>query len=411
MQTIVGTAGPPSIGSGVDWRCAPATGRNPAFRAGPAAYTGRMPSLQMLRRSWRSWLHYDGHMVGPAWLQWLWTLLFCAALAGGLTLLGFAANARRVSNWTDPGLWWRWYQLNLIVTLAIGVLIHLGYAGITALLGPPRVAALRGWRRVLYYAGVPLACTAVGWPLGVRLAGLGTGSWFPINEPRVLLSAVGFALVITCVLYQFFEAKSRQIAAEKHATEARLKLLQGQIEPHFLFNTLAGVIGRSDADPSAARRMLEHLVDYLRGSLGGLRSERHTLGDELALVDAFLAIAALRMGGRLAVQVQADAKARATPLPPLLLQPLVENALRHGLEPKVEGGTITVSARRDAQALHLAVHDDGLGLAGARADTRGAGTAIGNIRVRLAEAFGDDAELVIADADGGGTLATLRLPC
>ncbi|HEX7438307.1 MAG TPA: histidine kinase, partial [Caldimonas sp.] len=135
------------------------------------------------------------------------------------------------------------------------------------------------------------------------------------------------------------------IQAENQATEAQLRLLQAQIEPHFLFNTLANVVGLIEADPPRAKLMLESFIDYLRSSLGGLRGERHTLGEEIDLIDAYLRVIAIRMAHRLHYEIDVPDALRALPLPALSLQPLVENAVVHGLEPKIEGGRVRVDAR------------------------------------------------------------------
>lgn len=211
----------------------------------------------------------------------------------------------------------------------------------------------------------------------------------------------------------YFSLKNRQIDAERRATEARLKLLQGQIEPHFLFNTLANVASLMEHDTRRARLMLESFVDYLRSSLGSLRVAAHTLGDELVLVDAYLRIIQLRMDTRLAYRIDVPDALRAWPLPALTLQPLVENAIAHGLEPKIEGGTVTITARLDGQQLVLNVTDDGQGLPHASQLGRsrtGSGSALANIRERLSEAHGSATSLVVASRVPCGVCATLTLP-
>jgi sensor histidine kinase YesM len=156
--------------------------------------------------------------------------------------------------------------------------------------------------------------------------------------------------------------------------------------------------------------MLEAFVDYLRASLTALRHDASPLERELALAEAYLRLLGTRMEDRLRFSIEADEAARRAPVPPLLLQPLVENAIRHGLEPKVEGGTVAVQARVvDGRTLVLQVRDDGLGPDAATSATSGHGVALDNIRQRLRSRYGDEASLDLQPAHPG-TCATLRLP-
>jgi len=164
-------------------------------------------------------------------------------------------------------------------------------------------------------------------------------------------------------------------------------------------------------DTDRAKRMLEHFIDYLRGALGQLREGQATVASELALAEAYLALMAQRMDQRLRYQVQASDAARAQPLPPLLLQPLIENAIRHGLEPSLDGGLVQVLAECDGRRLRLSVRDTGVGLhAPGRAGPPGNGMALANIRERLRTRFGSRASLQLQAAEPG-TLAVLDLPC
>ncbi|MFN7433087.1 MAG: sensor histidine kinase, partial [Betaproteobacteria bacterium] len=193
---------------------------------------------------------------------------------------------------------------------------------------------------------------------------------------------------------------------ERQALDAQLRALQAQIEPHFLFNTLANVTGLIERQPADARRMLERLIELLRASLSASRAEQVTLAQELELCRAYLEIVALRMAGRLHYAIEADEAARRRPVPPLLLQPLVENAIQHGLEPKIEGGRVLVLAQQQGEALELIVQDDGAGFGNL---TRGGGVGLSNLRERLATLFGDRARLTIEDAQPG-TRVRLLLP-
>jgi hypothetical protein len=362
------------------------------------------PSL--LRASWRSWINYQEQgRVGPAWMQWLWTGLFCLAIAAGFTLMGVIGAGWRLEQLP------LWFGRNLVVSLCIGALIHLLYDLLGAAWATPaRVKRWAMWQRTVYFSGVPMLGVAVGWPLGLLLIGADLGAWFGSDRGTVIaLASLALSIGISLVLHMHFSARASQYRAEQQATEARLRLLQGQIEPHFLFNTLANVQSLIDLDPEAAKGMLERFTDYLRASLGQLRGEQTTLADEFAMLEAYLGLMQLRMGARLQPRLVLPAELASVALPPLLVQPLVENAIHHGLEPVVDGGSVEVAARRVGDELHLEVADDGQGLDAPRRRP-GNGVAVDNIRTRLAARFGAEARLELLPRDGGGTLARIRIP-
>ena len=181
-----------------------------------------------------------------------------------------------------------------------------------------------------------------------------------------------------------------------------------------MFNTLGTVLSLVETDTAKARQMLEAFIDYLRNSLGKLRDADGTLGDELMLAQSYLTLMQHRMGERLTfvIDVQ-EPSLRRVCMPPLLVQPLVENAVRHGLECKVEGGTIQVTARRDGESLVVEVTDDGLGQAAeslSRPGPAGNGVALDNLRARLAARYGRSGTLELALRQDAGASATLRLP-
>jgi signal transduction histidine kinase len=230
----------------------------------------------------------------------------------------------------------------------------------------------------------------------------------------ILMISLGFTVSAVYFLYSRARLAALQAAAEaaqRSAAEAQLKLLQSQLEPHMLFNTLANLRVLIAADPAQAQTMLDRLIAFLRATLAASRSGTHTLADEFARVEDYLALMAVRMGPRLAVRIELPDALRAAPVPALVLQPLVENAIRHGLEPKVDGGRVEVSARRDADALVLAVRDTGVGLA-AGSDERDGHFGLRQVRERLATLHGARASLSLQEPPGaeGGTLAVVRLP-
>jgi sensor histidine kinase YesM len=201
--------------------------------------------------------------------------------------------------------------------------------------------------------------------------------------------------------------KAEVATLERRLTEAQMAALQAQVEPHFLFNTLA-LIGRLiETDPPEAAKVHAHLIAYLRSSLPQMRSSGGaTLGKQLELSRAYLAIMQARMKERLAVRFEVPDFLSSSPFPPMMLQTLIENAIKHGLEPKIEGGTILVRARVDGATLVVDVCDDGIGI-DLHADD---GVGLANIRERLQLLYGNQAELVIEAPPGGGACASVRIP-
>ena len=210
-------------------------------------------------------------------------------------------------------------------------------------------------------------------------------------------------------------AATAQTATEKELTQAKLSLLHAQVEPHFLYNTLASAQLLTRQDPQRADEMLGHLIDYLRHSLPRTQDDPSTLGEELERAVAYLEILKIRMGSRLDVQLDVPQELRATPLPTMMLQTLVENAIKHGLEPRSSGGTVWIRARRSEGDANVAitVADDGDGLAGAGAGggkTSGTGIGLRNVRERLQLLYGGNASLAIAGNFPSGVAATITVP-
>ena len=183
-------------------------------------------------------------------------------------------------------------------------------------------------------------------------------------------------------------------------------LLQAQIEPHFLFNTLSNVIGLIDQRPDDARKMLEHFTHYLRASLSRTREPNTTLEDEMTIVNAYLSIQKIRMGERLNYKITVDETLNATPFPPLLIQPLVENSVRHGLEPEIAGGEIGVEIYKKNNRLTIIVSDTGKGADNLQSD----GIGLKNIRERLSSLFPDGASIEIRANRPKGLKTTLQIP-
>lgn len=276
-----------------------------------------------------------------------------------------------------------------------------------------------GWRGVV--AGSLLAMM-LGPSLGLWLADQITGNqsaslmdWGSVSTRMTLVFAV-LGTVISLLGISTWErlafARAQAETAQRQAAEHQLRLLQSQLEPHMLFNTLANLRVLIGLDPPQAQAMLDRLISFLRATLNASRLLSHPLATEFDRIADYLALMGVRMGARLQSQLDLPTSLRDLPVPPLLLQPLVENAIKHGLEPHVQGGRITVAATVEGTHLCLTVRDTGAGLKGPASLAPGAGFGLSQVRERLATLYGAKGSLTLQDAaDGmGGTLVTLRLP-
>ena len=266
----------------------------------------------------------------------------------------------------------------------------------------------------LFFSALSIVAALLGWFTGLQLLGALLQQDIWSKAWRGAPSLLQFALVsaLMCGAWGFWAlVQWRQQQLKLQATEAQLKLLQAQIEPHFLFNTLANVRSLIDCEPQRAGELLDLFTDHLRSSLSAMRSELVPLERELELVSQYLRLMQLRMCERLHFEIDASPEARAVALPPLLLQPLVENAIQHGLECQVEGGHVQIRAELRNGCLHVSVRDDGQGLDGPRRrDRKGNGVALANIRERLCSRYGDAAQLTLQAAQPRGTEALIQLP-
>ncbi len=278
------------------------------------------------------------------------------------------------------------------------------------------VAGIRAPRRT----GPRIATLAGAVVLGLVAGKLLNHLWL---DMPTLLKQLSFTLFWTHVIaagvlvYYFFVREEealarlhadhmRREALDREFVEARLLVMQSQIEPHFLFNTLANVRRLFQTDPPAAQAMLAHLSRYLGALLPRMRQSDSTLGHELMLAQAYLSVQQIRMGSRLRVQSDVPDVLHGFALPPMMLVTLVENAIRHGLTPLAEGGDVRISARRNGGRLRIAVADTGAGLS----ESSGSGVGLANIRTRLSTLYDGNARLLLAANAPRGVVATIELP-
>ena len=270
---------------------------------------------------------------------------------------------------------------------------------------------------------VPIS-VILGYVLGLVLAGQLMGDdavSFIWAEPRKTLGMLTMSLMAGVVLTYYFlsreqlrEARRRADAMQLQATESQLRLLQTQLEPHMLFNTLANLRALIGSDPARATDMLDRLIAYLRATLQASRSTAHSLQAEFDRLEDYLELMSVRMGPRLAYTLDLPAALADVPIPTMLLQPLVENSIKHGLEPKVEGGSVRVSARRDGQSIVLEVCDTGVGLSGhdepLSASLASKSFGLGHVSDRLQAAYGSQATINLIADDAHKTWARITFP-
>ena len=254
----------------------------------------------------------------------------------------------------------------------------------------------------------------------VKAASEGTSSVQIKSRPGTVLMVLDFGKNrsnVSAISRWLNDAVQRRFVAEREAAEraemaraltaAKLSALQAQIEPHFLYNTLANAQSLTRSDPARADIMLGHLITYLRAGLQSTQEAQSTLGREIERARAYLEILKIRMGDRLRVTFQLAESLAAIPFPPMMLQTLVENAIKHGLEPKPGNGTIAISVTQSAYGLQVTVADNGIGFS---EGTAGTGIGLKNIRERLQLIYRESASLLLTPNVPAGVRATITLP-
>ncbi len=299
----------------------------------------------------------------------------------------------------------------LIVSLSIGLTIHslvmissfFFWSSPLSMLSSSVIAIIIG--------------TALGWLIGSAIIGrIDSISLFEKGFFKAMILGIMFG---TMIYYFFFsrysisekesliqEERIKRLTSEKKIVETNLKLLQAQIEPHFLFNTLSNILSLIDTDLETGKSMLVNLMQYLRTTLSKTRQDTSTLGREMELISAYLNIFKIRMGERLCFKMDIPEKMKNLTFPPMLIQPLVENAIKHGLEPEIEGGEILIRGAVDGDRIRIEVSDTGQGFY----ENSDPGMGIENIRQRLQSLFGGRARLILEENRPSGMKAIIEVP-
>ncbi|MFL9878516.1 histidine kinase [Herbaspirillum rhizosphaerae] len=260
-----------------------------------------------------------------------------------------------------------------------------------------------------FFIGNAIASALIGRPI----------EWFTLSQANNTIGIIVLILLVCVGATLFYwnrekmaALEARNVIIEKQAVQAQLQMLQAQIEPHMLFNTLATLQTLISTEPIRAQQMLDQLIHYLRATLSTSRSTQTSLGQEFELTKAYLGLMSLRMGLRLTYSLQLPDELKPTPIAPMLLQPLVENAIRHGLEPKVEGGDCTVRVNVHDGMLIVSVFDTGMGLSTTTSYNKPESIHLGleNIRARLDALYGPLAELTLTHNIPQGTVAQITIP-
>ncbi len=364
-----------------------------------------------------SFLPFTRHWPSSPVLDLFYTLLWNTAIALLLTGLNYWFNPRA----TDfMRIWWPCF----VISNAVGFLIHFSLMlGSRLTKGWPDRAT--GLPRMIYMLTLITLCVLLGDGLGWALLGNNRPLSFLLDRD-MLMRTLPFAILMALFIFGILLSAEKRVSAQAESArqreliaanatllvQAQLRALQAQIEPHFLYNTLANVVSLIEVQPSTAKLMLERLIEFLRTNLAASRADMASLGSEAELAGAYLELLKMRMGPRLKYRIEIDEELRQFPIAPMLLQPLIENAISHGLEPKVEGGEICLSAEKIGDMLHIKISDTGIGIAanGVVSQKSGGGVGMSNLRARLQSLYGGKAKLQLLDNTPSGLIAKISLP-
>jgi signal transduction histidine kinase len=340
----------------------------------------------------------------------IYTLIFNAMFAVAFTTFGVVMSDKIDSF----GQLMRAFGNNMIISNAIGF----AFWFVLSFLGPVmrRINRQAFLVVVMAYAVLGTGITTASFFLMSLLPGYsGMQQW--VGTPRQFATSFALSLCISAVLafiwrrrinelsgqIDLAEERERASAAERAAAEASLRALQAQIEPHFLFNTLANVTGLIHTQPDKAKQMLEQFIAYLRATLAATRDHETTIAADFETMKTFLSILQIRMGDRLKVRFDLPDDLRDVAVPPMLLQPLVENAIKHGLEPKMDGGEVALIAKRVGNKIAITVADTGLGFQNSASN----GIGLKNVRERVKQLYGDAGSVSIEENQPCGTRITI----
>ena len=351
------------------------------------------------------------------WLKWLLALAFW-------TLIGLAFASQFYFTQLKRGypITWRFVLKNYLLDWYVFALLSIPVLWLT------RRFRLEGarWKSHVALHLVASALFSVAWVavrVGIeklqRLALAGPHfAAFSEMFSWLLVKSFYFNLMVYWVIvsvshaFEFYrrfrDRELRTVELEKRLTEARLQALQSQLNPHFLFNTLNTISSLMHKDVEAADRMIVRLGELLRSALENVGTQEVPLRQELAFLDSYLEIEQTRFGRRLRIERRIDPETLEALVPNLLLQPLVENAIKHGIEPRARAGTIEIHARRQDGRLCLEVADNGRGLRAAGPPEEGVG--LSNTRARLQQLYGAEQELVLANRPDGGLSVRVCIP-
>jgi two-component system, LytTR family, sensor kinase len=347
--------------------------------------------------------------------RWTERILFAAALWTSIgfifALPNFGMGPRRVVVLSALALWWSWGLLAFVI---IAVDARLPFSAVQ----------LR--RRIAAHVFLSVVFTSLFvYVLVAMRAVLGLQNWSTVREPHLFANALRGMFLWNLLIYwviaggwlayrynqSYVSSELRSERLERQFSEARLNVLRMQLNPHFLFNALNTISSQVERDPRLARAMIEHLGDLLRLSLESKDKQEVPLAEEMEFLEHYIAIQKIRFGEHLKIKVAVMPEARTASVPSLFLQPLVENAIRHGVSMRSSGGTVEISALRADGRVKIRVADDGVGLPGGWDLEKSAGLGLSATRERIAGLYPDArSRFSIRNREGGGTEVEVDIP-